>query len=443
MSVIQRKIELLDERISFLHSKEQSVSSSHKARLYKTYRWILMLYREFLRDEITVRAESLAFLMIFSIMPLIAGCFFIITIFTQFGMVQESIAAFVSRLTQDIPPAHREMITEYTLKFKDAYLASISGKSGKLGIFALLFLVWVGLQTFNNMDKTINYIWGSENERPFLEKFRNFIVIAIGAPFVLIASLSLPLIIRKLPSTKILVDTLPFVFNLIDLALPLVLILATFTSVYRYFPVKKVPLKHALIGGIFSAILLQLSNIGMNLYFRYGTNTAYGKAAVVPIIAFWIYLVWMIVILGAELSYLVNQEKIILHSNRKSMGFYECESLLAVLKTLDGAFINGQSPLTSEELMNQCAIGPLALKNTLSFLEKENLILHCTGKRENLSAGFALARDISKIKISDILERFAIQNRPSPQHPAINKTFRQSLETWLSSFESQTFADLR
>ena len=139
MSLRDQQILRLKNSVVTLVEKEQA-STGIQRIFYKALRWLMMLYVEFIKDDVKVRSESLAFLMIFSLLPLIAGCFFIFTILTQFGLVQEAIGDFVTRILETFPEDQRSLILEYTLKFKDAYLASIAGKSGTLGIFSLAIL---------------------------------------------------------------------------------------------------------------------------------------------------------------------------------------------------------------------------------------------------------------------------------------------------------------
>jgi len=442
VSTVLSRIEDLGAGIEALHAREHRESQPLCRRVLFIRRWALMLYREYLRDNVKIRAESLAFLMACSLLPLVAGAFFVFTIFTQFAMVQEALQRFVNGLLETIPVEHRETVQDFILRFKDAYLGAISGKSGRLGVFALLFLVWVGLQTFNNIERTINEIWSADRMRPFMERVRNFVVVSVGAPFVLIASLSIPLVLRKTPGTGHLLEAVPLFSTLLNQVIPLLLILATFTLLYRYVPVTKVRWHAALKGGVFSAVLLQLSNVGMNFYFRVGTQTAYGKAAVVPLIAFWVYIVWIIVIMGAEVSYLAQNEKYLLRAERQPPTLSEAEGLLAILVFLYGAWKGGKNPVSFEILFQHTQLPAKALQRLLSHLLREGLILEALAPADSLDSSYLLAQDIGNLKIRDVLGRFIVEGRARIEESPVQKRYEESLHHWLDFFGDRTMTVL-
>jgi membrane protein len=442
MSLRDIQIQKLKTQIVNLVEKERS-SKGLKRFFLKVSRWLVMLYAEFIKDDVKVRSESLAFLMIFSLLPLIAGAFFIFTILTQFGLVQEAIGGFVNQFLENFPLEQRSMILEYTLKFKDAYLASIAGKSGTLGIFSLAILIWVGLQAFNNMDRTLNFIWSSDQERPFLEKLRNFIVVSIAAPLVITASLSVPLILRKIPATRSLLEQLSLINTLLNSLIPLALIFGTFTFIYKFVPVRKVQWKAALIGGAFSGVLLQLTNFGMQYYIKFGTHTAYGKAAILPLLGFWIFIVWIVIILGAEVSYLVQNEKYVIASHRHSPTLSETEGLLLCLLCFQESFDRGKNPVDFDYLFQKTGLSLSSLKNIIQFLESEQIVVEVTNRAQPTNTVFVLAREIKNESLSQFLEQYIGANQTlkmESRHPLGHK-FQESLSLWTRSFSNTKIKD--
>ncbi len=442
MSRNDLRIEKIQKHIQALALEETQTKEPLKRAWCFTRRWFLMLYNESVKDHVKVRAESLAFLMIFSLLPLIAGLFFIFTFFAQFGMVQEALSSLTEQFLGNIPSEHREIVATYVLKFKDAYLASISGKSGQFGIFALAILIWAGLQTFNNIDQTINYIWSSEHDRPFMEKARNFIVVAVAAPLVIIASLSIPIMLKRFGPTKQLLTSLPWLFNFMNFMIPVTLVLATFTLLYRFVPVRKVQWSSAFVGATFSAIVLQLANIGMRFYFRVGTNSAYGKAAVVPLLGFWLYIVWMIVIAGAEVSYLSQNERYIVRAWGHLPSIYEGESLMRILSTLNKNHAEGKGPVPFPQLFQETHLETGALRRILGYLQSQNYTVPSLATSGSGEMEFVLARDLSRISIRDLLQDYLIKSLPPDYNQGpLGKDFAASLEHWLSYFDKKSIGD--
>jgi membrane protein len=370
-----------------------------------------MLNHEAIRDDVRIRAESLAYLMIFSLLPLIAGGFFIFTVLAQFGFVQEALQSLVDGFLSTIPTEHREFLADYILKFKDSYLKSMTEKSGTFGIFALLILVWVGLSTFTNIEKTLNSIWSSERSRSFFVRARNFLVVSVAAPVALTAALSIPLILRKISVTNYLLNTVPLLPAFLSHVIPLSIILGIFTLMYLYVPVQKVYLRSAVVGALFSTFLLELVNVGMRIYFTYGTNTAYGKAAIVPLIGFWLFLIWLVVILGAEVSFLVQNEKEFTIPTLNNYNLNQVEGLFSILSLLQKAYQEASGPVSFQVFKNYTGLNSDDTKEMVSFLVKNRFIVESAGN-ELSDSTYVLARDLKGVLLTDVLTQlFAVQEK--------------------------------
>lgn len=435
MSVRTKRLQTVEEWVRHLRRQETTHPNAIARRGYWFSRWSLMLYHEFLVDDVRIRAESLSFLMVFSLLPLIAGCFFVFAIFAQFSMVQDTLQGFVNRFLMTIPAEHREFVYDYVIRFKDAYLSSITSKSGAIGIFAVFILMWVGLKMFNNIDKTLNHIWSSNTSRPLWEQIRNFLVVAVAAPIVLVGGLSVPLILQKVTIAQFLWTRFPVLLVFMNHIMAPLMIVLTFTMLYRYVPVRRVKWKSALIGGIFSSLFLELSNAGIQLYFRIGTNSAYGKAAAIPLMGFWIYVVWIIVIMGAELSFLIQNEKDILDTVRREPTFREGECTLLALYHLYRAHKSGNGVVGFEDLRELTRIDTTRLHRILDYLHEKSLCVEVVaGDSETLEGSFALATDLSNVTVKDFLAEYYCELERKADSP-LQRDWRESFKTWMRHFK--------
>lgn len=373
MSLQSQKVKKVGQRVIRLQEREKGKHSWKKWGA-AIERWALMLYHEFLRDEVNIRAQSLAYLTVFSLLPLIAFGFFIFTFLSQFGLVQDALYGMLENFLSSIPAEHRQFMNEYVLKFKDAYLANLTKTSSSVGIFALLVLGWVGLQTFNNIDSTLNYLWSADRARPFWEKVRNFIVVSVVAPIILVGGFSVPIILQRLPVTGFFFQRFPFLSVLLNYCVPFLLILGTFMAMYRFVPVRRVYWKSAFWGGLFATVCMQLTQVLMHFYFVFGTNSAYGKAGAIPIVGFWIYLLWIVVILGAEVSFLLQNGKDVFLSTLPEPSFGEGKAILITLAELQHAYLEGTGPVSLNTLMEKIDTPVVKFRNVLSFLTQKNLI---------------------------------------------------------------------
>lgn len=438
MMVQDRKIMRIADRVRRIRVKEAREANSAKKFLLTAERWALMLYHEYLRRDLQVRAESLAFLMGMSILPLIAGAFLIFTVFAQFGMVSDALQGAVDRFLVTIPDEHREFVRDYIIRFKDVYLATVSKRSGSIGIFALFFLVFIGVQAFSNVDRTINFIWSTNRDRPFLETVRNFLVVSVAAPLVLIAGLSIPIILNRIAVSKYVFDQVPLLFKLLNTVVAPALIFFTFAMMYRFVPVQRVYWKSALIGATFSTVFLELSNSLMAYYFRFGTVSAYGKAAVVPLIGFWIFIVWIVVILGAEVSFLLQNSRSLFDEPDSGVSFFDGKLLLRILAHLRECFAEGLTPPTCAGLAETLSARHDRVLYILCFLVEKKLAIEALLEKERATA-YVLARNIDELSLAPMLREFYEMRKAGGTVAQRDKSlWDEGLKHWLSYFEGKT-----
>lgn len=441
MSLRDSKLQAIGYYALELQRRERAEKNRFKRLGWFVWRWAVMVYHEFVRDDVGIRAESLAYLMLFSLIPLVAGGFFIFTVLAQFGLVQDAIQNAVDGFLATIPGEHREFINTYLLQAKDSYLSTIQEKSGTIGIFALVFLAWVGLKTFNNIERTLNFIWSSESERPFFEKVRNFLVVVVAAPVAITGGLSVPLILKKIPTTRYLLEQVPLLGALLNHVVPLGLIFCVFLGMYRFVPVRRVFWRSALIGAVFATVLIEVSNFLIRLYFQFGMNSAYGKAASVPIIGFWIYLVWLIVITGSEISYLIQNEKQVLQEPSREPTFREAEALLLVLSVLLEAHQTGTNPVSFSMLSEASGLKGDSLAFLLDYLQERGFVVEVNPSVEKEDIEFVLSRDVSDVPISNLLADFV--GEPTGERTSVRRLWERALVSWLSQFEQVTIANLQ
>ncbi len=399
-----------------------------------------MIMHEGIKDNSKVRAESLAYLMIFSLIPLLAGAFFIFSFFTQFAFVQESLQTGINNILSNFPVEHRDIIIEYGAALKDRYLASISAGSAKFGIFAIGVFLYVGVQTFNNVDSTINHIWGSDTNRPFFEKLRNFLVVAIVAPLTITASLSIPLIIRASLGERIDgVMVLSTIEAFIGWLIPVALTFATFLFIYKFIPVRIVSWKAAVAGALCGSIGLQLANSLVSLYVRFATQTTYGKAAVFLVLGFWIWIVWLIVIVGAQISYLASDGKYLLKGREAPPSMYEGYSLLLILGKLLKIYKDGGEPITYQGLFEVTHLNAWELRRVMNYLEAEQFVARIAGGDSVMEGSYLLAKEISDRKPSEVIMDFMKSNVQVLPESKSNDQYRKSFEDWATGFDRAGF----
>jgi len=433
MSAATKQITAIGQRIRALYVKENTERRASRRWICWLSRWGLMLYHEVLCDDVKVRAESLAFLTIFSLLPLIAGAFAIFAIFAHLGFVQDALRGFFEQFLGNIPDVHRDFIRDYVIQFKNAYLASLTQKSGSVGIFALFILIWVGIRTFRNVDEVLNHIWNADKQRPLLEQIRNFLVVVVVAPLVLVSALSVPLVLHELSATRYVFQLLPLLSVLLNTIVTPLVITGTFFSLYKFVPVRRVRWKSAVVGAVFATVCFQVANYVLHLYFLFGTNSAYGKAAIVPLIGVWIYVVWLIIILGGEVSYLMQNQKDILFGNSMEPTLREGGALFALLAELCSAQHQGKNPVGFEVIRSATGLTTSRLHLLLDYLSEKKIVLECVTPVHSLEGAYVLGRDPDSIDLASTLHDFYRNASDLPANP-FEKIWSDGLQYWFGYF---------
>ena len=241
----------------------------------------IRVWQQLIGHKCLQQASSLAFNTLVCIVPLSA---FVLFLLKTLGVVESEGIRFMS----DFLPG--DQVNEIALRvseFANKNLANLGG----LGFF-LLLLVSTGL--FNAIEKTFNDIWNTRSRLPFFQKYAIFYTILTIGSLLILVWLSL----FPLSKSGLLGDFLPWIF-----------VYGLFLVAYVALPNTSVRWRAALVGALIAGTLFQIARIALTSYLKLmGNNLSeiYGALLFPFILAIWIYIVWVIVLLGAELTNIIQ-----------------------------------------------------------------------------------------------------------------------------------------
>ena len=180
---------------------------------------------------------------------------------------------------------------------------------GTLGGIGLLMLVWTVISVIGNVEQAFNHVWGVEETRPFFRKVTDYLAVVIILPFLAVAASSVPVLAvleQKMASFDAAVGLSRFAgFPVFRVLWVLVILSLGFCMILRGAPNTHVRFRPALVGGFLAAIGFSLwlklclkLQIGVAKYSQF-----FGTFAAVPILLFWMYVSWMILLVAAEVSF--------------------------------------------------------------------------------------------------------------------------------------------
>lgn len=253
---------------------------------------LLMLRDRFREDHMGLTASSLTFTTSIALVPFFTVALAVFTAFPMFSNMQGALQAW---LIDSLIP---DNIARQVL----GYLTQFSRQANKLGAAGLGILLVTAIALILTIDRTLNGIWRVKKPRPFAQRVLIYWSAITLGPVLLGASLALTASV--VTTTSGLVGTLPVSLRFLLSTFQFFLIAAGLAALYRYVPNTYVKWTHAWVGGVFAAAGIELAKKALALYLDKvpAYSMIYGAFATLPILLVWIYLAWVIVLLGAVIT---------------------------------------------------------------------------------------------------------------------------------------------
>jgi membrane protein len=255
-------------------------------------RFLKLVISRFVEDQGLPNAASLTYTTLLSLVPLMTVSLAVFTAFPVSDRIEEQIQDFIF---ENFMPAFEQVLAQHFQQF--------SQKASQLTGVGFGFLIIVALLLMATIDRALNTIWRVRRKRGALSMFMVYWAVLSLGPVLIGASMA---VTSYLVSSPLFTDA-DYTFGLGERLLKLAPLFASavaFTLLYALVPNRRVPLWHALAGGVVAAILFELAKRGFAFYVtHFPTYEAiYGALAVVPIFLVWLYLSWIVTLLGAEFA---------------------------------------------------------------------------------------------------------------------------------------------
>jgi membrane protein len=250
------------------------------------------LYHLFMDTGCSYRAASLVYATLLSMVPLTIVAFTVLSLVPHMHPVGIEVQTFI--FTNFVAGS-----AQVVLGHLQGFLQNVS----KLSWINLVFLVLVCLLMIYNMSCAFNSIWGVRRHRNLMLTFFVYFVVLIAGPPLVAAMLVASTFVFSLPYISQVIDS-PFLKNILFIGLPYAVTFLVFTLLNWVLPTRKIPLKAALLGGLVTTVLFLAAKWGFTQYLHMVPTykLLYGTLAAIPIFLLWLYLCWVIVLLGAMVA---------------------------------------------------------------------------------------------------------------------------------------------
>ena len=399
-----------------------------KSFLIRQLRTIILAISGYDKDRCVLRASSLTFFTLLSIVP-IAAVFFGIA--KGFG--------FERRLQEELFerfPGQEEILGQ-VISFSNSLLERTQGEL--IAGVGLLVLFWSVLKVLGLIERAFNDIWEIKESRSLGRKFSDYLSIMLISPILVLISGSVTVFIKtqvtQITKRVAFLDIFyPLIYFLFE-SMPYVLIWILFTILYIVMPNTRVSLKAGFLGGVVAGTLYQIAQWAY-ISFQISTakfNAIYGSFAALPLFLIWLQVSWWIVLFGAELSFAnqnVDTYEFEPDSLQVSPGFKKLLTL-QIAHLLTKRFENGDKPLTDSKISARLEMPIRLVHNILFDLVESGLVSETTTKNDKELA-YQPACDINKLTIQYVLE--ALEQSGTDTLPVLKTESHAALSEALKNF---------
>jgi membrane protein len=361
-----------------------------------TLRWLrypAALIRDWLSGDTSIRAMSLAYTTLLSLVPLMVFSFAILK-----GLgAHADLRLIVHEFFRPVGSAATQL-TESVMQF----VANMRGEL--LGSIGLAFLVYTVMTTIQKVETSFNFVWRVGRRRSFGRRFTEYLTIMILGPILLAVALGLLGSAENSPVARWLYAVAPFaaILGVLGRILPYAIVTLVFTCMYAFIPNTRVQFRAALIGGVTAGIIWALVGKVFTAVIVYSSQlvAVYSGFAIVLTTLIWVYLSWLILLIGAQLAFYVQFPQYLRHgqqtieltgSDREQVG-------LSIMYLIGRDYAAGKRYWNAGRLAAELDIPGIALAPVLARLERAGLIV---ATEDEL---FVPGRDPEGILLADIVD---------------------------------------
>ena len=351
--------------------------------------------RELLGGLTGLRAMGLVYTTLLSLVPLLAFSFSVLKGFGVHNKLEPVLLGFL------------EPLGDKGVEITGAIVGFVDNMQvGVLGAVGLGLLLYSVASLLKKIEMAFNYTWRVSEYRSVAQRVSNFLSVALIGPVLIFSALGITATVGKLEAVA-WIQGIPIVAGVLELGgrlVPYVLIISAFTFIYILVPNTKVRFGSALTGGLIAGVLWQSTSWAFSSFVAMSTTKTaiYSGLAILFIFMIWLYLNWLILLIGATISYyhqhperLGTRQQIL----RLSCRVTEKLALLIMLRIAQ-CFHAGTRPWTQQRLAGELDVSPDAVSLVLKALEATHFVI----PTRDSTPAWLPGRSLDRIRVRDVLQ---------------------------------------
>jgi len=351
------------------------------------------------RERLRTQAAALTYTSLLSLVPALAVVF---SLFTAFGGLEDVGRRLEELVLEALAVRQQGPVQEYLDRFIDG------ANAGQLGAIGTIFLFFTVLALLSDVERSFNDIWGVTRGRSFLQRMQVYWPLLTVGPILMGLSFSFTAAVAASEVVQSVEDAL-LGFRVVGNLASYILICLFFAFVYQIVPNTSVRWSSALVGGLVGGSLWLLAQ---KLYAVFAAraiaySAIYGSLSVIPLFIIWVFLSWLVALLGAATTFAVQSAKTFEPErpiNQAERERVAVELALAVAMR----YRSDQGPMPSQDLIDQAGVPPRVGRNVLEVLVDGGLLAEARMKEE---MGYLPARPLDHVTVADVIR--ALRELPS------------------------------
>jgi membrane protein len=366
-----------------------------------------MTVRNTMELQLNVRAASLTYRTLLSLVPGLAVLFAVARGFGLLNIIKGQLSTYF--------PGQEEILLQVTEFIDNSLEHAQGGVFAGVGVIVLLYTVFI---LFSDIENNFNTIWQLSKGRTIQRRISDYFALIFIMPIFIVLNSALTIMIS---SSTVYFDAFSYILNPLVTQvlniLPFFIIILVLTLLYKFMPNTKVKFVNALIAGFVAGTALQIFQLvyisGQLWITKY--NAIYGSFAALPLLLLWMQLSWNIVLMGVELSFsLQNIRKFYFEKETKNISRrYNDFFTILIASLIAKRFAMEKLPLTVDEISEKHSI-PIRLTNQIIDLLQELQIISPTpdGEDEDVMA-YQPAFDINLMSVKLLMSKIDVYGSES------------------------------
>lgn len=357
-------------------------------------RLVLVAGWEFKENVLSIRATSLVYTTLLSLVPLLAVMF---SVLKAFG-VHHQIEPVLAQALEPLGDKGIE-ITSNVIGFVNNLKVGVLGAVGVAGLFYTTYSL------IEKIEEALNAIWRVPHGRPVLRRFSDYLSVVLVGPVLVFTAFGMTASAQShwLVQQVLEFQPLGYLAVLAGKLLPFFVICFVFTFIYKLVPYTQVNLGAALVGGVTAGVFWQIAGMAFAAFVAGSTrySAVYSSFAVLILFLIWLYVGWLIVLVGGQVAYYYQHPTAYLMRLRWQQDTHAFRELLALrlLERITQRYLS-ELPPTTEEHLSQALNVPLAVvQSVVSELIEAHLVV-----RTSDPEGIVLGRPPEFVDVAEVLD---------------------------------------